>query len=254
MESVKLDFTTEITKEAFADCISINGERVDSGRISVIEDGKTLAIAPPPEGFEAHSNYTLYIDAQNASDLWGENIAIPYLSMSFSVTGWDCSAVALQKKDINFTKNCINVYKTLATDEEYKTIVQHQTKTVAGTRTIPMVESLKNFLINYTETLEKEDFLFLSNWGHLIQSGVFAYHWKCILKKINQYMPEGEVTNITPHYFRHNFTTDLVYAGVPLKTVQAIMGHEDIQTTMNIYADVRYNNDDVIDKLSSYLG
>lgn len=96
MESVKLDFTTEITKEAFADCISINGERVDSGRISVVEDGKTLSIAPPPEGFEAHSNYTLYIDAQNASDLWGENIAVPYLSMSFSVTGWDCSAVALQ--------------------------------------------------------------------------------------------------------------------------------------------------------------
>ena len=162
--------------------------------------------------------------------------------------------LALQKKDIDFTKNCINVYKTLTIDEEYKTIVQYQTKTVAGTRTIPMVESLKDFLVSYTEKLKEEDFLFLSNCGHLIQSGVFAYHWTCILKKINQHMPEGKVTNITPHYFRHNFTTDLVYAGVPLKTVQAIMGHEDIQTTMNIYADVRYNNDDVIDKLSSYLG
>ena len=90
--------------------------------------------------------------------------------------------------------------------------------------------------------------------GNLIQPGVSAYKWKCILKKINKYMPEGEVTNITPHYFRHNFTTDLVYAGVPLKTVQAIMGHENIQTTMDIYADVRYDNNDVIHKLSSYLG
>ena len=47
-------------------------------------------------------------------------------------------------------------------------------------------------------------------------------------------MPEGKVTNITPRYFRHNFTTDLVYGRVSRKTVQAIMGHKNIQTTMNI--------------------
>lgn len=162
--------------------------------------------------------------------------------------------LALQKKDIDFTKNYINVHKTLVMDKDYKTVVQMETKTAAGMREVPMIKVLKKFLIEYTENLSEDDFLFLSNRGNLIQPGVSAYKWKCILKKINQHMPEGEVTNITPHYFRHNFTTDLVYAGVPLKTVQAIMGHENIQTTMDIYADVRYDNNDVIHKLSSYLG
>ena len=57
----------------------------------------------------------------------------------------------------------------------------------------------------------------------------------------------------TKHYFKHNFTTDLIYAGVPMKTVHTIMGHENIQTTMDIYTDVRYDNDEVIEKLDNYL-
>ena len=64
---------------------------------------------------------------------------------------------------------------------------------------------------------------------------------------------EKKIVPITPHYFRHNFTTDLIYAGVPLKTVQTIMGHENIQTTMDIYTDVRYDNNEVIEKLDNYL-
>ena len=64
---------------------------------------------------------------------------------------------------------------------------------------------------------------------------------------------EKKIVPITPHYFRHNFTTDLIYAGVPLKTVQTIMGHENIQTTMDIYTDVRYDNNKLIEKLDNYL-
>ena len=45
----------------------------------------------------------------------------------------------------------------------------------------------------------------------------------------------------------------LIYAGVPLKTVQTIMGHENIQTTMDIYTDVRYDNNEIIEKPDNYL-
>ena len=161
--------------------------------------------------------------------------------------------LALQKKDIDLKKKIIHVCKTLVSGKNYKTVVQNQTKTPAEMRIIPITTQLEDFLRDYLKPLKDEDFLFLSNKGNLIQSSVFAYRWKKILSKINKYLPPNEPTNITPHYFRHNFTTDLIYAGVPLKTVQTIMGHENIQTTMDIYTDVRYDNDEVIEKLDNYL-
>ncbi len=38
-----------------------------------------------------------------------------------------------------------------------------------------------------------------------------------------------------------------------MKMVHTIMGHENIQTTMDIYIDVRYDNDEVIEKPDNYL-
>lgn len=161
--------------------------------------------------------------------------------------------LALQKKDIDLKKKIIHVCKTLVSGKNYKTVVQNQTKTPAGMRIIPITTQLEDFLRDYLKPLKDEDFLFLSKNGNLIHSGLFDYIWKKILSKINKYLPPNEPTNITPHYFRHNFTTDLIYAGVPLKTVQTIMGHENIQTTMDIYTDVRYDNNEVIEKLDNYL-
>ena len=40
------------------------------------------------------------------------------------------------------------------------------------------------------------------------------------------------------HNLRHTFTTRMVEAGVNVKVIQDTLGHKDIQTTLNIYADV----------------
>ena len=40
---------------------------------------------------------------------------------------------------------------------------------------------------------------------------------------------------------RHTYITNLLYAGVGLKTVQYLAGHENSKTTMDIYAKVKYN-------------
>ena len=43
---------------------------------------------------------------------------------------------------------------------------------------------------------------------------------------------------ISCHSLRHTFTTRLCEAGTNIKLMQDILGHQDISTTMNIYADV----------------
>jgi len=40
------------------------------------------------------------------------------------------------------------------------------------------------------------------------------------------------------HALRHTYATRLFEADIPIKTVQVLMGHSDIKTTMNIYTHV----------------
>ncbi|WP_124032124.1 tyrosine-type recombinase/integrase [Limosilactobacillus vaginalis] len=40
------------------------------------------------------------------------------------------------------------------------------------------------------------------------------------------------------HTLRHTFTTRLIESGMNVKVIQEALGHSDIQTTLNIYADV----------------
>lgn len=47
--------------------------------------------------------------------------------------------------------------------------------------------------------------------------------------------------NFSVHIFRHTFCTRLCENETNLKVIQDIMGHADIQTTMDIYAEVSEN-------------
>lgn len=59
----------------------------------------------------------------------------------------------------------------------------------------------------------------------------------------------------SPHGFRHTHCSLLFEAGASIKEVQERLGHEDIKTTMNIYAHVTENvKEKTAEKFAQFLG
>jgi integrase len=49
--------------------------------------------------------------------------------------------------------------------------------------------------------------------------------------------PNEPIRKFEPHICRHTFATNM--QGLPPKTLQTILGHGNISTTMNIYVDAK---------------
>lgn len=57
--------------------------------------------------------------------------------------------------------------------------------------------------------------------------------------------------DVSPHILRHTYITNLLLAGVDVKTVQYLAGHENSKITMDIYAHLTYNRpQDIIGKVN----
>ena len=57
--------------------------------------------------------------------------------------------------------------------------------------------------------------------------------------------------HVSPHILRHTYITNLLLAGVDVKTVQYLAGHEKAKITMDIYAHLTYNRpQDIIGKIN----
>ena len=67
--------------------------------------------------------------------------------------------------------------------------------------------------------------LFLNHRGNPLTSRSIQRICKSITKKLNL------GNTITPHTLRHSFATDLYEGGADLRTIQILLGHENLSTT-----------------------
>lgn len=91
---------------------------------------------------------------------------------------------------------------------------------------------------------EKRDFVFVNRFGMLQHQSAPNKAIPRIIRDCNEAVlrknPSAKV--LLPHFschsLRHTFTTRMCEAGVNVKVIQNTLGHADISTTLNIYADV----------------
>ena len=153
----------------------------------------------------------------------------------------------LRWSDIDFKKGQITVNQTLAKGEDNKLIFQTP-KTKKSARTITLDSKTIKVLKDWHKYSTK-GLLFKNELG----SPKSIVHVNNLLNRVWRRYPDFK--RITPHGFRHTHCSLLFEAGATIKEVQERLGHENIQTTMDIYAHVTQKaKNEVADKFASYIG
>ena len=140
-------------------------------------------------------------------------------------------ALGLQWADINWEKGHIYVRRNVTFAGNQPHI--GTPKTEKGTRQIPIVGMLREYLepVGVGET-------FIIGGDEPITEMTFKRTFQRIAKTI-------DLHGATPHVFRHSFLTYAQTVVTDIKTLQAIAGHADIQTTMNRY--VHQQSDKIVE-------
>lgn len=153
-------------------------------------------------------------------------------------------ACGLQVKDYYPITKEINVDKTLSSPETNPTKDSYRLyppKTKNSYRLVPLPEiaskqierwlKLREEYRNIFGYFEDQEYLFCIRDGSPLTPRTVQYKFKTIVNKL-------DVPQISPHGLRHTYTSLQIQAGADPKSLQKLLGHGDIKTTLNIYAHI----------------
>ena len=170
-------------------------------------------------------------------------------------------ALGLRWQDLDYDKRTISINYSLSyyqKPESNKSVLRiSKPKTEAGIRTIPMLDIVKDaFEMLYEEQLENgfneseidgmSGFIFCNRFGmvpnpqtvnHTIKRIANSYNADEVVRAKKERRDPIILPNFSCHHLRHTFCTRLCENETNLKVIQSIMGHRNIETTMDIYAE-----------------
>lgn len=170
-------------------------------------------------------------------------------------------ALGLRWKDLDFEKRIISINHSLVyypANGSNKCVLRVSLpKTDAGIRTIPMLDIVKDAFemlyeeqkengFNETEIDGMTGFIFCNRFGsvpnpqtvnHTIKRIANNYNADEVVRAKKEHRDPIILPNFSCHHLRHTFCTRLCENETNLKIIQSIMGHKNIETTLDIYAE-----------------
>ncbi|MCR5776529.1 MAG: site-specific integrase [Lachnospiraceae bacterium] len=169
--------------------------------------------------------------------------------------------LGLRWQDLDFDNKIITIDHALV---YYKSVESSscmfrisKPKTEAGIRTIPMLDVVRDAFYILQDVEEEvgvnsqiidgyTGFIFQNRYGEVPNPGsinraikriISSYNADEVLNAKKEHRDALILPDFSCHHLRHTFATRLCEAESNLKVIQSVMGHRNIETTMDIYAE-----------------
>lgn len=189
---------------------------------------------------------------------------IPLFTVLFGTGGRIGEIIGLRWQDVDMENSTISInhsvtYRPVYCNKGKCECHVYEPKTRSGHRIIPMLDKVKEALIMERDNQERfgyyctevvdgmDDFIFCNRYGNIHKPGsinkvlnriVDDYNAKEQIQAAREKREPLIISRFSCHIIRHTFCTRLCENETNIKVIQSVMGHKDIQTTLDIYADV----------------
>lgn len=158
---------------------------------------------------------------------------IMLLSMFTGMRIGECCALMVE--DIDLIDKTIHVSKTVARGKYGKNVL-NETKTSAGMRKIYLNDDVFDFVKSCIGDKDN-GLVFLSSNQNLVTTNQVNYSYAAALKAYG-IVDTTVYGRVDLHSLRHTYATRCIESGMPAKVLQKLLGHTDINITLNTYCSV----------------